>query len=50
MAQVQKLPESHTDFILSIQWDDSAWALVLLGLVGVAAVIAFLRHRRRRQR
>jgi LPXTG-motif cell wall-anchored protein len=49
MAQVQKLPEAHTDLILSVQWDGSVWVLVLLGLAGVAAVIAVLMYRRRRR-
>jgi|1186.fasta_scaffold348706_1 cell division protein FtsW (lipid II flippase) len=49
MGQAQKLPDAHTDFILSVQWDGIVWASVLLGLVGVAAVIAVLRYRRRRR-
>jgi cell division protein FtsW (lipid II flippase) len=49
VSDLQKLPETHTDFIVSVQWDDGVWAWVLLGLVGVAAVIAVLRYRRRRR-
>jgi hypothetical protein len=50
MAQVEKLPEAHTDYILSVQWDGIAWALVLLGLAGAAVAIGFLLYRRRRGR
>ena len=49
MAQLQKLPEAHTDFIISVQWDSIVWALLLLGLAGVAVVIAVLLYRRRRR-
>jgi cell division protein FtsW (lipid II flippase) len=50
MAQLEKLPEAHTDFIISVQWDGVVWALVLLGLAGAALVIGFLLYRRRRGR
>jgi cell division protein FtsW (lipid II flippase) len=49
MAQVQNVPEAHTDFILSVTWDGTVCALVLLGLAGLAAVIAVLLYRRRRR-
>jgi cell division protein FtsW (lipid II flippase) len=49
MAQLQKLPEAHTDYILSVRWDDGFWLLVLLGLAVVAVVIAVLRYRRGRR-
>jgi cell division protein FtsW (lipid II flippase) len=48
MAQTQKLPEAHTDFIVSVQWDTVVW--VLVGLAGVVAVvITVLLYRRRRR-
>jgi len=48
MAQTQKLPEAHTDFIVSVQWGTIVW--VLVGLAGVAAIaIAVLLYRRRRR-
>jgi LPXTG-motif cell wall-anchored protein len=49
MAKLQKLSEAHTDVILSVQWDASVFALVLIGLAGLAAVIAVLLYRHRRR-
>ena len=52
MAQPEKLPEAHTDFIVSLHWDGSVWPLALVAIGAVAAVIAVLlyRHRRRNNR
>ena len=49
MAQIQKLPEAHTDFIVSLHWDGSVWPLALVAIGAVAAVIAALAYRRRRR-
>jgi LPXTG-motif cell wall-anchored protein len=49
MAQLRKLPEAHTDFIVSLHWDGSIWPLVLVAIGAVAAVIAVLLYRRRRR-
>ena len=49
MAQLQKLPEAHTDFIISLHWDGSVWALALVAVGAVAAVIAVVLYRRRRR-
>jgi LPXTG-motif cell wall-anchored protein len=49
MAQLQKLPEQHTDLIVSLHWDGSIWSLVLFAIGAVGAVIAVLLHRRRRR-
>ena len=44
---VQKLPEAHTDFLLSVEWEGIDWALVLVSLASVAAVVGFLLYLRR---
>jgi len=48
MAQLQKLPDAHTDFIVSLQWDGD-WPLALVAIGAVAAVIIVLLYRRRRR-
>jgi hypothetical protein len=49
MPNVQKLPEAHTNFILSVQWDGTDWALLLLALAGAAAVVGVLLYLRGRR-
>src|SRR3954462_2196597 len=46
MAQLQKPLEAHTDFIVSVHWDSIVCALVLLALVGLAAVVTVLLYGR----
>jgi cell division protein FtsW (lipid II flippase) len=47
MPKLQNLPESHTDFIFSVDSDAAGWILVFLVLVCVGAVVAVVRYRRR---
>ena len=49
MPHLQKLPEAHTDFIVSLQWDGSAWPLAVAAIVAVAAFVGRLLYRRRRR-
>ena len=46
---MRKLPESHTDFVLSVEWDAAGWILVFVVLVCVVAVVAVMQYRRRRR-
>jgi len=48
-AQLQSLPDRHTDFLFAVEWDGETWVWVLLALA-CAAVIAVLVHRRRRRK
>ena len=49
MAQLLKVPESHTDFIISLRWDGSVWLLALVAIGVVATVIGVLLYRGRRR-
>jgi LPXTG-motif cell wall-anchored protein len=48
MAQLQSLPDKHTDFVFSLEWESGTWVLALLVLAAV--VIAVFMYRRRRRK
>ena len=47
---VNLLPDSHTEFVLSVKWEDKAWAFILIALacvVGLTAILVYCRRRRK---
>jgi LPXTG-motif cell wall-anchored protein len=49
MAQLQKLPESHTDLIVSLRWESITWPWTLVAIGAIAGIVAVLLYRRRRR-
>ena len=50
MSQIQKLPDTHTDFIFSLRLEDIDRALLAIALVGVVAVVVAVLYVRRHGR
>jgi len=50
MPEVRVLPDAHTDFIFSVQWEDSLWTSLLVVVVFAVGLVGALLYRRRRRR